>query len=148
MTSSAWQRFMQGDSCPECGCPIMEMNDDDGNREGLCCTQCDWMQFDNPAEHMAPGAHDDLPPGPLEVTIVGNGDPEVFAAREVEILVSGHTYMIEPGEWGGLLIRTPGVVLPYHLGATCVERSAIRVNVYVTAADEAKARAAQEKTGD
>lgn len=91
---------------------------------------------------------EDLPPGPLEMTIVGNGDPEVFAAREVEILVSGRTYMIEPGEWGGLLIRTPGVVLPYHLGATCVERSAIRVNVYVTAADEAKARAAQEKTGD
>jgi len=88
-----------------------------------------------------------MKPGPLEVTIMGGGDPEVFAAHEVEILVSGRTYMIEPGEWGGLLIRTPGVVLPYHLGATCVERDAIQINVYVTAADEAKARAAQEKTG-
>jgi len=36
--------------CPACGLPIMELNDDDGNREGICCTNCDWLQFDNQAD--------------------------------------------------------------------------------------------------
>jgi len=138
VTSSKLEAMRPGDDCPKCGDPIMDVENDDEEPRvvGKCCATCDWYEESGAA------------PGPLEVTIVGNGDPEVFAAHEVEILVSGRTYMIEPGEWGGLLIRTPGVVLPYHLGATCVGRSAIRVGVYVTAADEAKARAAQEKTGD
>lgn len=109
MTSSTWQRFMQGDSCPECGCPIMELNDDDGNREGLCCTQCDWMQFDNPAEPSGASEHKRQ----FEVKVKGGGDLEIFLAHEVEIVVNGREhFVITPGNSFGLAIQSPNALCP------------------------------------
>lgn len=65
----------------------------------------------------------------FEVTVRGSGDPEVFVAHKVEIVVNGREhFVITPGMFG-LVIRSP-VKQPLFLGAVSVDTETVKIRVY------------------